>query len=313
MAVTALAIVQSILDQQSAAVMSGAFDTYCTMLKLPIWRSFIDSSTLIETEDQLRTDFEIFRQSLLSLGVNEYFRLATKAEFLGEDYIEGHYVVHALRNATPMLASYNCRMVLQQCKGSWRMIELESQHKTRGSALNLMQAERPNKPLGQAPQDDARRGAPPPLQLYQSVLDKMTDAVRQDAFETYCDNCCFPYTSHFHKFDCVLSEPEHVKPVFDMLRKSVDGRFGTEISRVADKAHFLQGDLICGYHTTHIFKDKEPASAPIKSRMLLRRSGAQWRLVAITNALDNSSFDFPLLSPCDVLPTHYEIQKRIDT
>ncbi|MEP1537209.1 hypothetical protein [Pseudophaeobacter sp.] len=307
---SAIAILQSVLDQQSDCLLARDWDGLHETYSLPYKRVFSNSETVIETRTDMQIGHESFLGSLESLGVNQFIRLATDAEFLGKDYVEGFYISHALRGTVPMVPSYNNRVVLKRQNTSWRVIEMESNvivpHWPPDLSIKPTATITPN--IGS--KNDVRRSLAEPVSLYQTFLDAHGQSIKDKDFETFCSLCCFPYTYHNLSIDIVVNGPEDLIDVFKDLCGSYDGRLGDNVVRTADRAEFLQADLICGYHTACVYRDGKQSGQPLQSRMLLKRHNIEWRLESVTNALENNSFSLEIARPNSQLPTLREIQER---
>ncbi len=306
----AMTLLQDVLDTQSRALLAGDVATLRKTVLLPCRQVLVGSEMIVETEADFERGVTAFTGSLHSLGVNQFIRLVTEAEFLSDDYIQGYYVTHALRNAAAMVPSYDNRIVLQQNQGTWRVIEEESTLSAVSWPIDLLRvADHGNLPA-HAPRNDVRRTAATPMSLYQSFLDRLTSATAQNDFAAYCALCDMPYTSHSDHVDTQIRAPEDIRPFFDMTVDIISGDKADAMARLATSAQFLGADLICGYHDTVFRKGGEESLPPIKSRMILRRDGVQWKLKHVTNALSNPTYPYNAPEPTEALLTHREIQER---
>ena len=310
MTTPAIAILQSVLDRQSDYIMARDWDGLLETISLPYKRVYINSETIIETRKDMEIGHASYWDSLEALGVNQFIRLATDAEYLGKDYIEGFHISHALRGTIPMLPSYNNRVVIKRFGDVWRIIEMESSvyvpHWPPSLSVKPTAAIAPNP----GSKNDVRRSLSEPLALYQRFLDAYERTARNKDFEAHCDLCSFPYTSHNLVDDYVVKSPDDLVDIFDSLCGSYDGRVGDDLVRTADRAEFLQADLMCGYHTACLYRDGKQIGPPSQSRMLLKRHNIKWRLISVTNALTDHSFSLETPWRDHQLPTLREIQER---
>ena len=306
----AMLVMQDVLDVQSHAFLNGDVAAIRNTINLPYRRMTMDMDVIVETEADLRIGMEAFAGSLVSLGVNHFIRLATDAEFLNDDIIEGHYVTHALRNAMQMVPSYHNRIVLQNFDGVWRTIELESKLEARKWPISLLRVADTGTLRKQKSEHDARRSPDKPLSLYQRFLDRLTSATVDRNFDAYIALCDLPYTSHGNHVDTLMSSPEDVRPFFDLTVDLISGDTADAFVRSAENAQFLGANMICGYHQSVFLKDGQRAIPPIKSRMILRHTGMGWKLKHVTNAIANPTYPYGAPEPTDALPTHREIQER---
>lgn len=311
MRMDAMTQMQQVLDVQSAALLAGDAKAMRDTVALPYRRVTSDLDLIIETEADAARGVTAFTASLQGLGVNHFIRLVTDAEYLNDHYLEGHYVTHALRNATAMVPSYDNRMVLRLMDGQWRMVELVSNLSTaRHWPVDMLRVAEAGAVDTGTHAQDARRNAAEPLALYQTFLDRLTDATLSKDFDAYIALCGLPYTSHIDAEDTLLRTPEDVRPFFDMTVDMITSGKADDFQRRASQAEFLGSDLICGYHTSHFIKDGTAALAPIKSRMILKRRGVTWALKSVTNALSNAAYPYRAPEPSEALPTHREILER---
>lgn len=306
----AMTLLQDVLDTQSRALLAGDVARLRDTVILPCRQIMTGVEVIVETEADFQRGSTAFTGSLHALGVNQFIRLVTEAEFLNDDYIQGHYVTHALRNGATMVPSYDNRLVLQRHGDTWRMIEEESSLYALKWPFDLLRVSETGG-LPSPPQaNDVRRTSATPIALYQAFLDKLTAATLQNDFDGYCALCDLPYASHSDHIDTTIHTPEDVRPFFEMTVDLISGDTADSFARHAESAQFLGADLICGYHDTTFQKGGAPTLAPIKSRMILRRDGVQWKLKHVTNAISNDTFPYTAPEPTEALLTHREIQER---
>lgn len=280
----ALDIYQDWLDATSDAILRGDMETLGRFIALPYVHSSPDSRQIIETRSDMEAGHTAYGNTLRSLGVNHFIRLAAQAEFLSANYVEGHHVIHALRNATPVIPSFSSRMVLRNMGEVWKLTESHTsmRHGAWPSWIARMSPE-PVEALWA--EDDARRDAVEPLALYQSFLNRLTQANVSGDFTAFCRLCEFPLASHFAEDDKFLQTEEEARDFFDMVSAVLEEHGVEDFLRIADHAEFISGREICGYHTARFLADGRDAMDAIKSRMILRRTGTQWRLTSVTNAV----------------------------
>lgn len=307
----AMTILQDVVDAQSEALLKGDTDIMMQTLSFPYRRITANSDMIIENEADLRAGVDAYHNSICGMGVNHVIRLATTAEFLSAQYIEGFYVTHLLRNASAMLPAYESRIILRFVDEAWRVVEIQNGLSGHGWPIKLLNVNAATLPRdGICRQDDIRRTSTTPIMLYQRFLDALTQATIQQDFNAYLSLCDLPYTSHNDTFDTQLSSPNEVRPFFDMTVRMIDGTQADTFTRKAENAQFLGPDTICGYHNSLFSKAGTPVMGPIKSRMILKRRGIQWKLKHVTNAVANPTFTYIAPEPTEALLTHREIQER---
>jgi len=306
----AMLLMQDVLDVQSRALLDGNVAAMRETVTLPYRRIATGLDVIIESEADFHTGFVAFAGSLRSLGVNHFIRLATDAEFLNDDCIEGHYVTHVLRNATQMVPSYHNRLVLRCIAGIWRMVEAASDLEATRWPISLLRVAEAGTVCDTRHEDDARRRTAGPLTVYQDFLDQLTDATVKRNFDAYIALCDLPYSSHGNNVDTLLTSPEDVRPFFDLTVKMINGGNADTFVRSAKTAQFLGPDVICGYHQSVFLKVGAEALPPIKSRMILKRKEMGWKLKHVTSAIANRTYPYSTPEPTDALPTHLEIKER---
>ena len=306
----AMLLMQDVLDVQSRALLDGNVPAMRETVTLPYRRIAKGLDVIIESEADFHTGALAFSGSLRSLGVSHFIRLVIDAEFLNDDCIEGHYVTHALRNATQMVPSYHNRMVLRCVAGIWRMAEVASELETKSWPICLLRVAEAGTVHDARPEDDARRNDDEPLTVYQDFLDRLTDATVKQNFDAYIALCDLPYSSHGNNVDTLLTSPEDVRAFFELTVKMINGVNADTFVRSAKTAQFLGPDVICGYHQGRFLKAGAEALPPIKSRMILKRKAMGWKLKHVTNAIANRTYPYSTPEPTDALPTHLEIKER---
>lgn len=308
----ALLMLQEVLDQQSRALLDDDEDAMRATVNLPYRRLTMDADVIVERDEDLQKDVNTYSYSLRSLGVNHLIRLATDAEFLNQTLIEGHYVTHALCNATPMVPSYLNRVMMQNFDGVWKVIEIASEVASQGWPINLLHVAGAGSGSvrNSKVEYDPRRDVQHPLPVYQRFLDRLTDATVTQNFDAYIALCDLPFSSHGNALDTLMSSPEDVRPFFDLTVDMINGDTADTFVRNAETAQFVGPDIICGYHHSLFLKGGQRAIPPIKSRMILKHTGMGWKLKHVTNSIANATYPYTAPEPTRALPTHREIQER---
>lgn len=310
---SATGIYQDWLDKTSHLLMAGELDAIAERIVLPHRYKAPGAELLIETRDELLEGLRSFREALVTYGVNHHIRLAREAQMLSESYMEGIHDVHVLRNAQPVIPSYQDRLVLKRDGGQWKVVEIETALRAHEWPATILAASDRDKAAGAFASDDARRGTQDALALYQAYLDQIAKAVGDDDFEAFCDLQHFPYTTHGAKMDRTVDSPEDLRPFYEVLRRCHNGEVGDRIERIASRAEFISADRICGYHEGTAYLGDEVTVPTVRSCMILRRTGTKWRLQTVTNSIDNTQYPFSMYEPGDTLRTHLEVKERTKT
>lgn len=305
----AITLYQEWLDRMSTAILAGNTDVIADCVSLPYLRQHTDLRVVIETRRDLEREYKTLSKSLQSQGVNHFILLASSADYLSDDYIEGRHIAHVLRNTTIVAPSFEVRCVLRRTPTSWKQTEVQSSFSASNWPLSITASSTEQKTASN-PKADVRREAAQPLALYQRFINALTLANVADDFDGYCRLLSFPYSYHSENFDAVANEPDDIRPFFDNLTKLLRDNNVEEFLRIAKHAEFISSDMICGYHTTQFLNSGKAALDPIKSRMILRRVGTRWFLYSVTNAIqsDVHIFKHPVVS--NDLVTQLEIQER---
>ncbi len=308
----AVRIYQELLDTLSDAMMASDLATVRARIKLPFVRRTLASEVIIETAADMDRGTLAGAQSLLARGVNQFIRLASDAEFLSPHYIEGYHVTHLLRNAMRVAPSYSNRVVMQNDHGVWKLTELDSElENTEWPYKMLSVPERMHNTIRlPIDPDDMRRTNAEPLALYQQFLDALTKKNVEDDFDGYCGLCSFPYTTHHDNSDIVMESRKDVRPAFDTITELLGKYEADKFERRGERAEFISGNLICGYHTSRFFRRGLVVMGPIHSRMILERTGPHWRLKSVTNSVTNETYPYSDPVTVNTLVTIREIQER---
>lgn len=308
----ALSIYQDWLDTMYPAILGGDMDVIARHVSLPYLHRSQDRRLVIETRKDMETGFTSFMQMLRGLKVDKVIGLATVAEYLSDDYIEGQHVVHALRNTVAALPLHTNRAVLRRGTTNWKLSEIEFGFSHGDWPIQVIHvAER--SPAHRSVKDDVRRESTQPLALYQRFLNALTRANVTGDFGAYCRLLDFPYSFHSIGRDMIAEGPEEVRPHFDMVTGLLRENRIEEFARIADHAEFLSSNMICGYHSTRMMRGGTDALEPIRSRMILHRHGTRWFLKSVTNAVKDDTFPYGQPVVASDLVTEIEIQKRTKT
>jgi len=149
------------------------------------------------------------------------------------------------------------------------------------------------------------------LDIYQSVIDEMTEANVSGNFSRWIELYTFPHSVHLEDIDKVETQPEAIRPFFDMVSTMLRDLQVDRMVRVVDDAEFLAPGLIRGYHMCYMFRRGREVTEPVASRLRLQFSDGRWRVSAITNSLRNNRvpYDYPEFG--DGLPTESIIRDRM--
>ncbi len=115
-----------------------------------------------------------------------------------------------------------------------------------------------------------------PLEIYQTALNKVSDAVLAGDFNRYVVMIDLPYLIHTQNARLLVSVRDDLTPTFQALHDSLRAQGVTHYERVAREADFVCRDRIEGWHHTHLISHGERVNCPHVSRHTLVRRGAGW-------------------------------------
>jgi len=194
----AQAIYQEFLDTLSEATLRYDPSVLGDAVQLPMKLTTLNEEFVIETLEDWMDSITRFNQFMVSMGVNHFIRIATKAEFLSENYIEGVHVTYIMRNAEKVVPDYECRTALTRVDGQWRMNTLDTSMENDRWPFVSPRVNENRKAIWREvlPEADARRKSTSPLSIYQTYLDRLTLTNMEDDFEGWCALCNFPHSVH---------------------------------------------------------------------------------------------------------------------
>ncbi len=306
-------IYQEVLDSLSEATLHYDPKALRAGVHFPLRISTATENFIIETEEDWLQSAKVFHQNLVSMGVNNFIRLANKAEFLSENYIQGYHITHIMRNSEKVVPDYENRTTLTRVDGHWRIASLDSAMQDDRWPVMSPRVVVDAKPDWQevSPEADARRRSTSPMSIYQTYLDRLTLTNMENDFDGWCALCAFPHTVHINYVDQQIDGPEGIRAFFDMLSEQIEEHGITVFSRRASRAEFLSPTQICGYHTTTLGTEDEVKLGPFDCRYILTRVGTRWRMSSVTNTVANDTFPYDRPEPSKTLLTLQEIQKRM--
>jgi tRNA(His) 5'-end guanylyltransferase len=113
-------ILQEMLDDTAAAVMTDDFDRYRARISLPCHIVSHDENKVVLTDDDLRAGFVQWRELLRSQRVTDYIRLVESAARLDQTLISGKYVSHILAGGQRVMPPFKTQIILRLEGNQWR-------------------------------------------------------------------------------------------------------------------------------------------------------------------------------------------------
>ena len=115
-----------------------------------------------------------------------------------------------------------------------------------------------------------------PLAIYQTALNRVSEAILAGDFDAYAVMIDLPYLVHTATADLLLTKLADLRPTFDTLFQGLKARGITHYERVARAADYADCDRIEGWHHTHILSNGERMANPHSARQTLVRRGDRW-------------------------------------
>lgn len=115
-----------------------------------------------------------------------------------------------------------------------------------------------------------------PLEIYQTALNTVSEAVLAGDFYRYAAMIDFPYLVRTSEADLLVSTTADLRPTFMALHDGLKARGITHYERVARAADYVDRNRIAGWHHTHMLADGNPVNFPHISRQTLVRRGQLW-------------------------------------
>jgi hypothetical protein len=127
MAEAARDILQRVVDEVGATLMTGDWDTYAGQVLLPFTLQTGRATMVIETVDDLREGFNRFHEMIVVQKLTDYIRLVETAQHTAPDMIEGIYVSHLMRHAHRVVEPYRSTMWLREVNGRWKIPHIRNE------------------------------------------------------------------------------------------------------------------------------------------------------------------------------------------
>ncbi|MDP3195858.1 hypothetical protein [Tabrizicola sp.] len=116
-----------------------------------------------------------------------------------------------------------------------------------------------------------------PLEIYQTALNVVSDAVLVGNFDRYAAMIDLPYLVHTETARLLVTRREDLRPTFDALHETLRTQGVTHYERVARAADYVDRGRIEGWHHTHLIASGERLNYPHVSRHTLVLRDGDWR------------------------------------
>ena len=127
----------------------------------------------------------------------------------------------------------------------------------------------------------------PAMQLVQSYLDDVGNAVLLGDWDTYRNHVALPFTLITETATMGVETEEDLRKGFDSFHDMMKFQHVTQYVRLVDSAIDLGESLISGRYVSHFIAGSHRIIPPFRSAITLRLIGNSWRAVAITNSISN--------------------------
>lgn len=151
------------------------------------------------------------------------------------------------------------------------------------------------------------QGMVDPLDIYQAMLDFVSDAVLRGDVERYLSAVTAPYTIHTETKRFDLADTVGLRATLECVSGGFRRQGVTDYIRLARKAAYVTRHRITGTHYTHIIRNAERIAPPYAASQTLVFDGAHWRFCEARYAIVNDAlpFTFPVAGQTpDRLPFH---------
>jgi hypothetical protein len=131
--------------------------------------------------------------------------------------------------------------------------------------------------------------------IYQQVVDTLSDALMQYDFAPFSGLVAFPHIMQTLSTTFVMADQTELRVCFDSFALTLKAQSVTDYIRVVDFADFTSDDRIVGQHTSYILGGDHYIVQPYSSRLMLDRENGIWRVSRAVNAIINVTW--PIFLP----------------
>lgn len=113
---------QTFLNRVNQVLLTGDYAGWRAALHLPVSFIYREGTRHIATEEDMRADFELYKQEFKIHEVDDLVRHVTSAKQVNTDQMVGTYRTYILRGAELVVDPYDSSMTLQRAEdGRWRV------------------------------------------------------------------------------------------------------------------------------------------------------------------------------------------------
>lgn len=117
-------IVQSVINHVDSAFLHGNFKEWRKSYLLPLVVDKRSGVLLIETEDQLKKDFDLYGKELLIHKVTDATRVIRTAEQIDDDLMMATYRAHLICDAQYVVPPWNGALTFRRDDGKWKITKI---------------------------------------------------------------------------------------------------------------------------------------------------------------------------------------------
>ncbi len=305
----ALRIYQHVVDEISDALMRSDAKTVASYLTKPFHMRTAKGWFPLNTFDDVEQMVSSMHLSMKIQNVTDYIRNAYDAKFSEDGGIEGFHTTHIISNERPLVAPYESRMVLKQQGDIWQVCTAEHSMENAKWPISMPKVSTGTlSDLEEETKNDAVA-----LEIYQNFIDRLTEANITGDHAGWNRMCEFPHRVEIDNVKHIIESTDDTSTFLNTMSDLLNDAINENFKRDANFAGFLGEDMIRGYHTTTMGDPESNAFRPIQSRITIRRTNNEWRIIELVNSIANTEFPYesPIISDSLVSEFHNPRKARI--
>ena len=127
-----------------------------------------------------------------------------------------------------------------------------------------------------------------PIEIVQSYLDRLGDAVMEGDFKTYRDGVYLPFTMVTAQGTARIETESDLRKGYDGFRDMIKSKGATKMQRVALRADLFENGMVSGSYSTKILKGDCNVVEPFQSAVALLDYNGNWRATWISTYLKDA-------------------------
>ncbi|MEJ6389276.1 hypothetical protein [Gymnodinialimonas ulvae] len=145
------------------------------------------------------------------------------------------------------------------------------------------------------PMDPAGNKMPDPSAVYQDWLDRGSACLMEGKADAFCEMIGLPFRMATIGGETIFETVDALRTDTMNVIESLQGNGVTHYIRLVKKARYVREDLIEGWHSTHVLRDAIEVVPSYRNRMILRRTGGEWRVTEAEHELSGTRTPVALL------------------